>query len=149
MHLLVLGLLAPLAACSRESREPMQEVVLNVVLYSYLDRVITDIIFNGTDLGVANKYGGTGTVTGVRIPLGMQTLKWTLGGPKGTPRNGEQVQMKNKLVLSAAQIPQGTRYVGLHLYPDGTAEVTFAEYIPDRTVRGEEILRLFNGSREI
>lgn len=109
-------------------------------MYSYMDRVITDIIFNGTDLGVANKYGGTGIITGVRIPFGTQTLRWTLGGPKGTARNGEDVKMKNKLVISPKQIPPGTRYVGLHLYPDDTAEVTFAESIPEGTPRGEKIL---------
>ena len=117
-----------------------KETELNVVMYSYVDRVITDIIFNGTDLGVANKYGGTGTITGVRIPLGTQTLAWNLDGPEGTPRNGEHVKVKNTILISPDQIPIGTRYLGLHLYPDDTAEVTFAEFIPERTARGKKIL---------
>lgn len=120
-----------------------KELGLNVVMYSYVDRVITDIIFNGTDLGVANRYGGTGIITGVRAPIGPQTLIWTLGGPKGTPRNGQQMAVKNKLEISFADIPFGTRYLGLHLYPDDTAEITFAEFIPERTVRGEQSPKQF------
>ena len=138
MRLIGLGLMLPLAACGQGKVQ--KETALNVVMYSYVDRVLTDIIFNGTDLGVANKYGGTGTMTGVRIPFGVQTLGWTLDGPEGMARNGEHVKMKNKIVISSEQIPPGTRYIGLHLYPDDTAEVTFAEFIPERTPRGEKIL---------
>ena len=117
-----------------------KETVLNVVMYSHLDRPIHDIIFNSTGLGVANKYGGTGTITGVRIPFGVQSLTWGLGGPEGMARNGEQVKMKNEIVISPEQIPPGTRYIGLHLYPDDTAEITFAEFIPERTARGKKLL---------
>lgn len=138
MRLIGLGLMMPLAACGQGKMQ--KEAVLNVEMYSYLNRPIHDIIFNGTDLGVMNSYGGTGTITGVGIPFGVQTLTWTLGGPKGTPRNGEHKQIKNKIVISPEQIPPGTRYIGLHLYPDDTAEVTFAEFIPERTVRGKRVL---------
>jgi len=117
-----------------------KEMVLNVEMYSYLNRPIYDIIFNGTDLGVMNSYGGTGTITGVRIPIGTQKLKWNLDGPMGMARNGELAEVKNKIVISLEQIPPGTRYIGLHLYPDDTAEVTFADFIPERTPRGEKIL---------
>ncbi|MFP5391010.1 MAG: hypothetical protein ACLGI6_05620 [Gammaproteobacteria bacterium] len=139
MVLIAVGLALPLLACGQGSKKMQKDIVLNVVMYSNVDRVITDIIFDGTDLGVMNKYGTTGTVTGVRIPFGVQTLRWTLGGPEGTPRNGEQVTIKNTLVISPDQIPDGTRYLGLHLYPDDTAEVTFAEFIPERTPRGKQI----------
>lgn len=135
-----LGLMMPLLACGKGERKMPKGIVLNVVLYSYIDRVITDIFFNSTDLGVANKHGGTGTITGVRIPFGVQRLEWTLDGPEGMARNGEKVTVKNKVVITPTSIPQETRYLGLHLYPDDTAEVTFAEFIPDRTPRGEEIL---------
>lgn len=135
-----LSFMMPLAACGQGEKKVQKETGLNVVMYSYLDRPIYDIIFNGTDLGVANKYGGTGIITGVRIPFGIQTLRWNLDGPKGTPRNGELVRMKNKIVLSPEQIPAGTRYVGLHLYPDDTVELTFDESIPDTTARGDKIL---------
>lgn len=137
VRLIGMGLMMPLGACSQG--EAPKGIGLSVVMYSYLDRPIHDIIFNGTDLGVANRYGGTGIITGVRVPFGTQTLKWTLGGPKGMLRNGELVTMKNKLVISPEQIPPGTRYLGLHLYPDDTAEITFAEFIPESTARGKKI----------
>ena len=140
MRLIGLSLLVPLAACGQGERRPRKDTVLNVEMYSYLNRPIFDIVFNGTGLGVMNSYGGTGTVTGVRIPFGIQTLKWTLDGPKGTVRNGDVVEVKNKLVITPEQIAPRTRYLGLHLYPDDTAEVTFAESIPERTARGEKIL---------
>lgn len=77
------GLMMPLAGCGRGGEKMKKETVLNVVMYSYLDRPIHNIIFNGTGLGLTNSYGGTGTITGVRIPFGVQVLKWTLGGPEG------------------------------------------------------------------
>ena len=114
--------------------------MLNVEMYSYLDRPIHFIVFNGTDLGVMNAYGDTGTIAGVRVPFGVQSLRWTLGGPRGMAGNGEEVFVRNRLVLTPEQIPQGTRYLGLHLYPDNTAEITFSDGIPDRTERGEKII---------
>ncbi|CAM3184024.1 hypothetical protein [Janthinobacterium lividum] len=137
LGLMACGLLLPLAACGQAVKK---EIWLNVEMVSYVDRPIFDIIFNGTDLGVMDEYGSTGTITEVRIPFGIQALKWTLDGPKDSPRNGEVVTIKNQLVISAEQIPLGTRYFGLHLYPDDTAEITFADFIPERTARGEKIL---------
>ena len=110
------------------------------VEFSYVNRSVHSIIFNGTDLGVMNRYGGTGTITGVRFPLGIQTLTWTLDEPKGTPRNGDKITIKNKLTINQMQIPRATTRIGLHLYPDDTAEVTFAEFIPNRTVRGRKVM---------
>lgn len=129
----------PLAACGQGAKKLKNYTVLDVEMFSSLDRPISDIMFNGTDLGVMNKYGGTGLITGVRIPYGIQTLTWTLGGPEGTPRNGEHMKIRNTLVISPEQIPVGTKYIGLHLYPDDTAEVTFSEAMPERTIRGKNI----------
>jgi hypothetical protein len=140
MSLIAFGLMMPLTACGQGKTKTQKEAVLNVEIHSYLGRPIHDIIFNGTDLGVMNSYGGTGTITGVRIPFGIQTLRWTLGGPKDMARNGELMKVKNNIVISPQAIPPGTRYLGLHLYLDDTAEVTFAEFIPERTARGEKIL---------
>ncbi|MDO8032783.1 hypothetical protein O3297_05125 [Janthinobacterium sp. SUN128] len=137
LGLMACGLLLPLAACGQRVQK---ETALNVEVFSYVDRVITDISFNGTGLGVMNRYGGTGTITDVYIPFGIQALKWTLGGPKGTPRNGERMTPKNQLVISLEQIPPGTRYLGIHLYPDDTVELTFADSVPERTALGEKIL---------
>ena len=140
MRIVGLGMFMPFSACSQGAVEMQKEIILNVEMYSYLNRPVHDIIFNGTDLGVMNSFGGTGTITGVRIPFGTQALRWTLGGPKGMPGNGTHVEIKNKLIISPEQIPSGTRYIGLHLYPDYTAEVTFSDTIPDRTARGEKII---------
>lgn len=140
ISLIGLGLMMPLTACGQGGEKMQKAIILNVEMISYIDRGIFDIIFNGTGLGVMAEYGGTGVITSVRIPFGIQTLKWTLDGPKGTPRNGEVVTMKNQLVISPEQIPVGTRYLGLHLYPDDTAEITFSEYIPEITARGKKIL---------
>jgi len=132
--------LTSLAGCGPQNGRTQAGIVLNVEMYSYLDRPIHFIVFNGTDLGVMNAYGGTGTITGVRVPFGVQSLRWTLGGPRGMAGNGEEVFVRNRLVLTPEQIPQGTRYLGLHLYPDNTAEITFSDGIPDRTERGEKII---------
>ncbi|PHV13758.1 hypothetical protein CSQ90_27355 [Janthinobacterium sp. BJB303] len=137
LGLIACGLILPLAACGQRVQK---ETALHVEVFSYVDRVISDISFNGTGLGVMNRYGGTGTITDVYIPFGIQTLKWTLDGPEGTPRNGERMTPKNQLVISPEQIPPGTRYLGIHVYPDDTVEFTFAESIPERTVRGKKIL---------
>jgi hypothetical protein len=87
--LLGFGLLMSLAACRQGEKKMRNYIALDVEMFSYVDRAIHDIMFDGTDLGVMNRYGGTGTITGVRIPYGVQSLTWVLGGPEGTPRNGE------------------------------------------------------------
>jgi hypothetical protein len=140
LGLVGLGFLMPLSACGQGGKKMRDHTVLDVEMFSYVDRFITDIIFNGTDLGVMNKYGGTGTITGVRIPFGIQTLSWVLDGPEGTPRNGEHMKIKNTLVITPERIPAGTQCLGLHLYPDDTAEITFAESIPERTARGRKLM---------
>lgn len=140
MLFLGLGLLVPLIGCDRGESEMKHGAVLNVEMYSYLNRPIYDIVFNSTDLGVMDAYGATGTITSVRIPFGIQKLHWRLDGPKGTPRNGELVSVRNEALITHERIPSKTRYIGLHLYPDDTVEVTFSEFIPDRTARGEKII---------
>ena len=131
------GVILPLAACGQAGRK---ETWLNVEVFSYIDHVITNIIFNGTGLGVMNRYGATGSIIDVWIPFGVQTLHWELDGPEGTPRMGEVVTAKGPLVISPGQITPRTRYLGIHLYPDDTVEFTFAEGIPERTARGQNIL---------
>ena len=138
--LIGLSLLHPLVACEKGELFMKKEIVLSVVLYSYLARPIFDIYLNRIDLGVANSYGGTGIVSGVTIPIGPQTLTWRLGGPEGMARNGEIDSIKNSLMLTHEQIQVDTRYLGVHIYPDNTAELSFSEHIPDTTPRGDDIL---------
>ena len=136
LGLMACGLILPLAACRQAVRK---EIWLNVEVISYIDHVITNIFFNGTPLGVMNRYGATGTIAGVQIPFGVQTLHWELDGPEGTPRIGEVVTAKGPLVISPEQIPPGTRYLGIHLYPDDTVEFTCSDGPPEVTARGRNI----------
>lgn len=130
----------PLVACGQGEEKLKKDMVLNVEMFSYVDQGTVNISFNGTGLGVMGRYGGTGTIVGVRVPFGIQKLKWKIDGPKGTPRTGEVVTVKNQLVIYPGQIPDQTRYLGLHLYPDDTVEITFSESIPERTSRGMALL---------
>jgi hypothetical protein len=134
------GIIIPIMACGKGNVFMKKQIGLNVVVYSYFDRPIFDIYFNGIELGLANTYGGTGTITGVSIPFGPQVLTWRLGGPRGMAHNGETVNVKNSLAISPGKIPENTRYLGIHIYSDNTAELSFSQYIPDRTPRGDAIL---------
>lgn len=139
--MLGLSLLAPIAACGKGKKKIKAEINIAVVAYSYLDRPIFDIIFNGTDLGVSGPFGGTGTITGVQVPLGAQKLSWRLDGPEGMARIGETIKLRNVLLVREGDITAETRYIGLHIYPDETAELTYSEYIPEASARGNEIRR--------
>ena len=75
ISLIALGLAMPVVACGPAVRK---YIVLDVVMYSNMDRVITNIMFNDTDLGVVkkmNRYGSAGTIVGVGIHFGAQTLQ--------------------------------------------------------------------------
>lgn len=50
------------------------------------------------------------------------------------------MKIKNTLVITPEQIPLRMQYLGLHLYPDDTAEASFAESLPERTARGRKIM---------
>ena len=139
--LLGAGLLAPLGACGKGSKRMEKGIHLSVVLYSYLTRPIFDIFFNREDLGVAAPYGSTGIITGVHMPFGAQTLRWRLDGPKGTPNNGDTVHVKNALTLGQDQILADTRYIGLHIYPDFTAEIIVCDDMPEPTARGKLLVK--------
>ncbi|WP_227246701.1 hypothetical protein [Paraburkholderia caribensis] len=74
-------------------------------------------------------------MTGVTIPLGSQTLTWRWAD------NGETVTVANALSLRADQISANDRYLGVHIYPDSTAELTFSQYLPEITPKGERIYK--------
>lgn len=138
-NLISLSLLHPLVACGKSEKLMKSEIGIDVVLYSFLDRPILDIYLNNEDLGVASKYGSTSVVTGVTVPIGEQKLTWRLDGPPGTPRNGDTVKMKNKVILKASEIPGNASYMGVYIYPDDTVEFTFTGNMPRNSVRGEAI----------
>jgi hypothetical protein len=117
-------------------------VVLDVVLFNYIDRAIIDVLLNGEDIGVAGPYGGgSGVLSGVRIPLGAQRLTWRWDGPEGMPGNGDTVAAINTMTLSPTQISADDRYLGVHVYPDRTAELTLSPHLPEMTPKGEQIYR--------
>jgi hypothetical protein len=139
LHLISLSLLHPLVACGKNEKPMKSEIGIDVVLYSFLDRHILDIYLNDETLGGASKYGSTSVVTGVTVPMGEQKLSWRLDGPKGMARNGDTVNMKNKVILKASDIPGNATYMGVYIYPDETVEFTFTEFMPRNSVRGEAI----------
>lgn len=141
LNLLGLSLLQPLAACGKSGKLVKNEITITVVMYSYLDRPIFDIKLNDEPLGAANAFGTTSMVTGVIVPMGKQKLVWTLGGPEGKAGNGEVVANKNNVAVSAGTIPAHSDYMGLYLYPDYTAEITFHQYMPGHTARGEALMK--------
>ena len=54
LRLLSLGILMPLEACGEGAKKMPNYIVLDVEMFSNVDRPISEIMFNGTDLGVLN-----------------------------------------------------------------------------------------------
>lgn len=115
-------------------------VILNAVTFNYTTTAVFDVFLSGKNAGGAGPLsGGGGIMAGVQLPLGEQTLAWRLDGPEGMARNGDTVTAKNKLVIETERIPSDARYVGVHLYPDDTAELSFANALPKATDRGRQL----------
>ncbi|EEF23828.1 conserved hypothetical protein, partial [Ricinus communis] len=110
-------------------------VALNMVVFSYLDRPIFDIFVDGKGGDSSGPYPQTGgsTISGVTFKVGPQKVSWVLGGPPGTPHNGETVTAKNVPVL---QPVEGARYLALHIYKDSTVELITSKFYPDESPRG-------------
>lgn len=107
-----------------------------VVLFSYLDRPIFDVLVSGMDIGLAGAYpySGRGSMSGVSMKYGPHPVSWRLGGPEGMPRNGETVKAKNTPVL---QQPTGEhRFLGVHVYTDDTVEFVTSVNFPQLSERG-------------
>ena len=157
---LALGL--PLSACGQHN--PLgglmqsETIHLNAVLFSSYDHidnfnvVIFDVFINGVWVGDGGS--GTGVIVGAKFNFGPQIITSRLGGPEGMPRNGDTVSAKNHLVLRREDVPPGTNYIGIHIYPDETAEFNFAvDSYPQETPRGKLLRysiikrRTSNGSR--
>jgi len=135
-NLACLSLLYPLTACGKGNLFMKKEVVLDVVLFSYLKITIFDVHLNGGDIGVAGPYGGGGGVmTGVTIPLGTQTLNWRDAG------SGKSFSVKNLLTLPPEAIQSNANYLAVHIYPDSTAELMTSENLPQPSIRGEQIYK--------
>lgn len=119
-----------------------ETIEIDVRTFSYVERPVFDIYSNQKIVGVA---GGGEQITGVRFKLGAQTVTWRLGGPKGMVRNGETVTARNTPILGAP--PPKARYLGIHIYPDESAEFAYSEFLPERTDRGEALLKQQAGGK--
>jgi hypothetical protein len=109
-----------------------------VVLFSYLDRPIFDVLLSGFDIGVsgawAGNFPGGGSMSGVSVKYGPHKVSWRLGGPEGMARNGETVRAANEPVL--ARPPADHRFLCVHVYPDDTVELVTSVHFPNKTERG-------------
>ena len=114
-----------------------KHVVLDMVVFSYLNRPIIDVTVDGSGGLVSGAYPETGktTLCGVKFFLGAKSVTWRIDGPKGAARNGELVENKNPVVLEQTQ--PGARYLAVHIYSDSTVELSTSIHFPDRTSRGE------------
>ena len=140
----IITLLALLVACQPDRDEPAAPKIVHfdVNLHSYLDRPIFDVMLNGKFIGDTGRpphRGRGGLVTGVAVPLGEQVITWRLGGPRGTPGNGDTIQAANKPVLTAPE--KDETYLGVHIYPDNTVELIPEQFWPDKTEKGEALMR--------
>jgi hypothetical protein len=135
-----LSAVATLSAASFCEAKPMK-ATLNVVLFNYLNRPIFDVFIDGKVGRGSDAYPATGAgiITGVPFDLGPKTVTWRLDGPKGTPRNGDTISNKNPLRLDT--VTQGAKYLGVHIYPDDTADLTTSIGIPDLHPRGVAMAR--------
>ena len=112
------------------------KVVLDVVLFNYLDRPIFDVYIDGKVGETSEAYPATGggIFTGVSFALGQKTVTWRLDGPKGTLRNGETVANRKPLRLDT--VVQGAKFLGVHIYPDDTVELITSVGLHGATERG-------------
>ena len=118
-------------------------IALSYTTRNYTSRDIFEVSLNKRTSDGAPPYNsGTSSSVGVTFDLGgPQTLTWTLGGPRGTARNGEVVAAKNSLYIREEDMPKGVCYLCIHIYPDETAELTFTVHLPPPTPRGAAILK--------
>jgi hypothetical protein len=109
-------------------------VMMDVALYSYLERPIFDVYLNGQDIGLAAGQphrGSGGLMTGVPVSLGPQKITWRYAD------TGETVTAKDTPEL--ADPGADCRYLGVHVYPDDTVEVVPEKYWPQKTTKGQAI----------
>ena len=109
------------------------EVVLEVVLFSYLDRPIFDVLVNGQDIGVSDAFPrtGGGSMQGPVFKVGPVKVSWRFAD------SGETVHAKNSPMLE--NVRREDQFLGVHVLPDDTVELTVTEHYPKRLARGIEM----------
>jgi hypothetical protein len=148
LGLVGLGVVFPLSACGKGNFFVKKNIVVSAMVFNYFDRPIFDVFLNKKMIGASaslsnSPYGQFSTVTGINIPFGPQVLTWRLDGPESMKNNGMTVTMKNKITLNIEDVPSGTEMIGVHIYPDDTAEFTFSPDVLEQTERGLVYARKF------
>lgn len=126
------------------------KILLNISLFSYLDRPIFDVTMNGTDFmgsPAHGFYGANSVMVMQSIELGSQFVSWRLDGPKGMPGNGDTVSALNCPILDA--VPRDVKWLGLHIYPDNTVEIKLSRGTSTelQTQRGIDIINKWESQR--
>lgn len=154
---------ATLTACSqppdlknsqgKKMTEAKKEIVyFDVSMLSYYERPIFDVKLNGVDIGAAGEpphgdHGGI--IIGVTVPLGPQVITWRLDGvdKNGKPfkNNGDIVKALNQPILSSPD-PKA-HYLGVHIYPDNTVEITQERFWPTNTEKGNAFIQAWEMKR--
>jgi hypothetical protein len=127
-----LGSLFFISACEAKS----MKIVLNIVVFSYWNRPIFEVNIDGQGDEASGAYPNTGkgVTGGVSLTLGPKKVSWRLDGPEGMPRNGDTLVNKNRLEL--VDIHPGARYLGIHIYPDETVELSTSVGRPEPSEKG-------------
>jgi len=107
-------------------------ITLDVVLFSYLDRPIFDVLVGKRDVGIAGEYprSGRGTMMGMQFPVGPQKVTWRFAD------TGETINARNTPELK--DVPRSARYLAIHIYSDETVEFVYTEHFPGLSERGEK-----------
>ena len=113
------------------------EISVDVLVFNYLARPIWDVYLNEVMIGGSaslsdSPYGQFSTVAGVTVANGLQKLTWRLGGPGGTPHNGDTVVAGNPIHVLVEDLPKYIEALGVHTYPDYTAELIFSDEMPPK-----------------
>lgn len=104
----------------------------DVTLFSYLSYHIYNVYINKREIGAASSFGGGGLMTGVEISKGPQIITWRDAG------SGTDFKAKN--IPQIENTDPNFGYLGIHIYPDNTVEITHEKYWPrKRTPRGEAL----------
>jgi hypothetical protein len=103
-----------------------------VVIFSYLDRPIFEVLIDRFEIGAAGEYpySGGASMSGVSIKFGAHKVSWR------TADKGETVHAANVPVLVPS--PSGDRFLGVHIYPDNTVEFVTSQHFPELSERGRE-----------
>jgi hypothetical protein len=104
-------------------------VDLNVVVFNYWPRAMADVYVDGQHVGAGfEEAGGRGSISCChRVEPGKVKIEWMLGGALGDPLTGKTMTALTEL----SAIEPGARYLGVYLYPDGSAALDTAKGIPD------------------